>query len=101
MWVQGHQNYDALCKHGRKNNYILIQSFLSHVYVHYKDTRLRGHPAVDSLLWYSIHMMAVQTIIYDVYLARTGNCDIGTRHECETVGLKQYGTERVLNGFIA
>ena len=23
-------------------------------------------------------MIAVQTIIYDVYLARTGNCDIGT-----------------------
>ena len=41
MWVQGHRNYDALCKHGRKNNYILIQSYLSHVYVHYEDTRLR------------------------------------------------------------
>ena len=46
-------------------------------------------------------MIAVQTIIYDVYLARTGNYDIGTSHECETVGLKQYGTERVRNGFIA
>ena len=41
MWVQGHRNYDALCKHGQKNNYILIQSSLSHVYVHYEDTRLR------------------------------------------------------------
>ena len=38
---QGHQNYDALSKHGRKNNYILIQSSLCHVYVHYEDTRLR------------------------------------------------------------
>ena len=36
-----------------------------------------------------------------VYLARTGNCDIGISHECETMGLKQYGTERVRNGFIA
>ena len=41
MWVQGHRTYNALCKHGRKNNYILIQSSLSHVYVHYEDTRLR------------------------------------------------------------
>ena len=41
MWVQGHRNYDALCKHGHKNNYMLIQSSLSHVYVHYEDTRLR------------------------------------------------------------
>ena len=41
-------------------------------------------------------MIAVQTIIYDVYFARTFNCDIGTSHECETVGLKQYSTERVL-----
>ena len=41
MWVQGHRNYDDLCKHGRKNYYILIQSSLSHVYVHYEDTRLR------------------------------------------------------------
>ena len=40
MWVQGHRNY-ALCKHGRKNNYILIQASLSHVCVHYEDTRLR------------------------------------------------------------
>ena len=39
-------------------------------------------------------MTAVSTIIYDVYLARTGNCDIDTSHECETVGLQQYGTER-------
>ena len=46
-------------------------------------------------------MIVVQTIIYDVYLARTGNCDIGTSHECETVGLKQYGTECVWNRFIA
>ena len=46
-------------------------------------------------------MIAVQTIIYDVYLARTGNCDIGTSHKCETVGPKQYGTEHVRNGFIA
>ena len=22
MWVQGHRNYNALCKHGRENNYI-------------------------------------------------------------------------------
>ena len=28
-------------KHGSKNNYILIQSSLSLVYVHYEDTRLR------------------------------------------------------------
>ena len=41
MWAQGHQNYDALCKHGSKNNYILIQSSLSHVYVHCEDTSLR------------------------------------------------------------
>ena len=41
MWVQGCQNYNTLCKHGHKNNYILIQSSLSHVYVHYEDTRLR------------------------------------------------------------
>ena len=103
MWVQGHQNYDALCKHGRKNNYILIQSSLSHVYVHYGDTRLREItlPAADALVWCSMNMIAVQTIIYDVYLARTGNCDISASHECETVGLKQYGTERVRNGFIA
>ena len=46
-------------------------------------------------------IIAVQTILCDVYLARTGNCNIGTSHECETVGLKQYGTERVRNGFIA
>ena len=46
-------------------------------------------------------MIAVQTIIHDMYLARTGDCDIGTSHECETVGLKQYGTERVQNGFTA
>ena len=39
-------------------------------------------------------MIAVQTIIYDVYLTRTGNGDISTSHECETVGLTQnvYGT---------
>ena len=42
-----------------------------------------------------MQMIAVQTIIYDVYLARTGNCNISTSHECETVGLKQYGTESV------
>ena len=41
MWVQGHQNCDALCKHGHKNNYILIHSTLSHIYVHYEDMRLR------------------------------------------------------------
>ena len=41
MWVQGHRNYDAFCKHGTKNNYLFIQSSLSHVYVHYEDTRLR------------------------------------------------------------
>ena len=46
-------------------------------------------------------MIAVQTIIYDMYLARTGNCDIGTSHECETVGLKQYDAERIRNGLIA
>ena len=46
-------------------------------------------------------MIAVQTIIYDVYLAKIGNCDIGTSHECETVGLKQHGTEQVQNSFIA
>ena len=40
MWVQGHWNHDALCKHGCKTNYILIQSSLSHVYVHYEYTRL-------------------------------------------------------------
>ena len=28
--------------------------------------------------WCSMKVIAVQTIIYDVYLARTGNCDIGT-----------------------
>ena len=41
MWVQGHRNYDDLSKHGSKNNYLLVQSSLSHVYVHYEDTRLR------------------------------------------------------------
>ena len=46
-------------------------------------------------------MIAVQTIIYDMYLVRTGNCAIGTSHECEMVGLKQYGLECVQNGFIA
>ena len=46
-------------------------------------------------------MIAVQTIICDVYLVRTGNCDIGTSHECEKVGLKQYGIECIWNGFIA
>ena len=61
----------------------------------------RDHPAADALVWCSMKMIVVQTIIYDVYLTRTGNCDIGTSHECETVGLKQYGTERVRNGFIA
>ena len=45
-------------------------------------------------------MIAVQTFIYDVYLARTGNCDIVASHECEMVGLKQYGTERIRNSFI-
>ena len=59
------------------------------------------HSAADVLVWCSIKMIAVQTIIYDVYLARTGNCNIGTGHECETVGLKQYSTECVWNGFIA
>ena len=43
------------------------------------------YPAADALLSCSMKMIAVQTIIYDVYLARTGNCDIGTSHECETV----------------
>ena len=46
-------------------------------------------------------MIAVQTIIYDVYLPRAGNCNIGTSHECETVELKQYSTEHVWNSFIA
>ena len=101
MWVQGHQNYEALCQHGRKNNYILIQLSLSHIYVHYEDKRLRDHPAADAFVWCCMKMIAVQTIIYDVYLARTGNCYIGTSHECETVGLKQYGTEHVWNGFVA
>ena len=41
MWVQEHRRYDDLYKHGHKNNYILIQSSVSHVYVHYEDTRLR------------------------------------------------------------
>ena len=41
MWVEGHGNFDSLYKHGRKNNYILIQSSLSHVYVHHEDTRPR------------------------------------------------------------
>ena len=45
MWVQRHQNYDALGKHGHKNNYILhvfsAKSSLSHVSVHYEDRRLR------------------------------------------------------------
>ena len=61
----------------------------------------RDHSAADALICCSIKMIAVQTIIYDVYLARTGNCDICTSHECEMVGLKQYGTEQVRNGFIA
>ena len=46
-------------------------------------------------------LIDVQTIIYDMYLAKTVNCDIGISHECETVGLKQYGTEPVsLHGAI-
>ena len=50
----------------------------------------RGHPAADALVCCSMQMIAVQTIIYDVYLARTGNCNICTSHECET------GTEAIL-----
>ena len=50
----------------------------------YKDER--DHPAANALVWHSMKTIAVQTIIYDVHLARTGNCDIGTRHECEMVG---------------
>ena len=46
----------------------------------------RDHPAADALVWCSMKRIAVQTIIYDVYLARTGNCDIGTSHDCGTVG---------------
>ena len=45
-------------------------------------------------------MIAVKTIIYDLYLARTGNSDIGTSHECEMVGLKQYRTTVSLHGAI-
>ena len=47
----------------------------------------RDHPAANALVWCSMKMIAVRTIIYDVYLARTGNCDIGTNHKFETVGL--------------
>ena len=43
----------------------------------------------------------MQIIIYDVYLARTGNCDIAASQECETVRLKQYNTECARNSFIA
>ena len=65
MWVQGHQNYDALCKHGRKNNCILIQSSLSHVTClcalwRYKAER--DYPAADALVWCSIKMIAVYTM---------------------------------------
>ena len=35
-----------------------------------------------------------------ILLARTGNCDIGTNQECEMVGLKQYGTQCIRNGFM-
>ena len=104
MWDNvstGHQNYNALCKHGSKNYYILIQSSLSHVYALWRYKAERDHPAADALVRCSMKMIAVQTIIYDLYLARTGNCDRGTSHKCETVGLKQYSTERVWNGFIA
>ena len=45
----------------------------------------RYHPAANALVWCSMKMIAVQTIIYNVYLARTGNCDITTSHKCETV----------------
>ena len=47
-------------------------------------------------------MIALQTIIYDVYLARTGNCDIGTSHECETEGPKKIhiGIEQQLHEII-
>ena len=45
-------------------------------------------------------MIAVQTIIYDVYLERTGNCNTSTSHEYEIVGLNQYSTEHEQNGFI-
>ena len=68
MWVQGHWNYDALCKHGSKNNYILIHSSLSHVYVHYEDTRLREIPLLPMrwsdvawrwLLWRQLYTMCI------------------------------------------
>ena len=45
----------------------------------------KDHPAADALVWCSMKMIAVQRIIYDVYLVRTGNCDIGTSHECKSV----------------
>ena len=42
----------------------------------------------------------IDITLYDVYLARTGNCNIGTSYDCETVGewdwsntlLSMYGT---------
>ena len=60
MWVQGHLNYDALCKHGRKNNYILKQSFLSHVTCLCAPWRYkaeRDHPAANALVWCSMKML--------------------------------------------
>ena len=80
MWVQGHRNYDALCKHGSKNDCILIQSSLSHVYVHYEDTRLREITLLP-MRWYDVVCeddCCADNYIYDVYLARTGNCYICT-----------------------
>ena len=58
----------------------------------YEDTRLRE---------ITLLLMGWSDVVCEDDLARPGNCDIGTSHECETVGLKQYGTERVRNGFIA
>ena len=42
----------------------------------------------------------MQTVIYDVDLARTSNCDIGTSHSVRRWA-KQYGTEHLSNSFIA
>ena len=91
MRVQGHRNYDAICKQKQLHTHPVILVPCLCALWRYKAER--DHPAADALVWCSMKMIAVQTIIYDVYLARTGNCNIGTRHECETVGLKQYGTD--------
>ena len=100
MWVQRHRNYDALCKHGRKNNYILIQSFLSHVYVHYEDTIMaeRDHPAADALVWCSMRRWLLCRQLYTMCILRELATAISVqftsvrRWDWSNTGQNAYGT---------